>query len=128
MKEKLQEEMEALHDKYKEIFEITKEKENKNRGKNTLIIYAEFDTFTKRIDNIYFHVNDMAAIREWDKIQKARKESKIYVKGIILLRIGEIDTENLTDDIIVRGVKVKKVLEAEEWQELKDYETEENKI
>lgn len=108
--------------------EISKEKENINRGKNTIIIYAEFDTYTKRIDKIYFNLNDLAAAREWNKIKKAKEKAGITNEGIILLRIGEIDTENINDDIIVRGTKVKKVLEAKEWEELKDYSTEDNKL
>lgn len=108
--------------------EISKETENKNRGKNTLIIYAEFDTYTKRIERIYFNVNDLAAMREWNKIKEAQKKAGIINEGIILLRVGEIDTENMEDDTIVRGIKVKKVLEAEKWQELKNYSNEDKEL
>ena len=108
--------------------EKTREKENKNRGKNTLIMYVEYDNYTKRIDNIYFHVNDLAAIREWTAIKKNREKANISTEGLYLLRVGEIDTENLVDDVIVRGFKVKKVMEADEWQEIPDYEKEENKL
>lgn len=111
-----------------DIKETSKEKENKQRGLNTLIIYAEFDTYTKKIERIYLHLNDLAAAREWENTKKTRQKMGMVTEGIILLRIGELDTENMKDDIIIRGTKVKKVLEAEAWKELKNYETEDNKI
>nr|WEW54426.1 MAG: hypothetical protein [Microvirus Sku114] len=109
-------------------FETTKSKENINRGKNTLIVYAEYDIYTKRIEKIYFNVNDLAAMKQWTDIKKANKKLGIIDDGLILLRIGELDTENTEDDIILRGTKIKKVMEADAWEELKNYSNEEMEL
>lgn len=108
--------------------ETTKETKNTNRAKNTVIIYAEFDTYTSKIERIYLYLNDLAAAREWENTKKTRQKMGMTTEGIILLRIGELDSENIEDDIIIRGTKVKRVLEADKWQELKNYETEDNKL